>query len=57
MQLGHLGFFSSSREYYLDLGRTIVQFHDKGEFFDEALISLAVRVRIPTRAMYFIGLY
>lgn len=43
--LGHLGFFCSPREYYLELGRHILLFYDTVDFFNEELITLAIRVR------------
>jgi hypothetical protein len=42
--LGYLGFFSSPREYYLELGRHILLFYDTVDFFSKELITIAIQV-------------
>ena len=42
--LGHLGFFSNALEYYKELGRHVMLYHDTVENFNEELIAIAMQV-------------
>lgn len=40
----HFGFFSSPLDYYIEMGRHILDFYDQVEYFNEELITIAIKV-------------